>query len=187
MKCTYIYVSNHIAKNWKLGKHFIFEQDPVSTMQKTGWTNHSSFLVLLSGFQFGWIHWGAVNNHFPVIWLFLSWWQTNKQTNDQIGDPSASVLSTSEKAVFCKIYQFTFHTLSYLAVQNTSLNDLVCLLDRPLVSDNWQSEPFEQYFIIPVLTSSISGNLFLETLLTLDSLVIRLRLLDALASLDFKL
>ena len=39
------------------------------TMQKTGWTNYSSFLVLSGlkkGFRYGRDHWGAVNNHFPV-------------------------------------------------------------------------------------------------------------------------
>ena len=34
-----------------------------------------------------------------IFWSsFLAWWQPN----DQLGDPSASLLLSSEKAVFCK-------------------------------------------------------------------------------------
>ena len=43
--------------------------DPVSTMQKTVWTNFSSFLVwsgLEKGFTYGCGHLEAVSNHFPV-------------------------------------------------------------------------------------------------------------------------
>ena len=52
-----------------------FKQDSVTTvniitMQKTGWTNHTYFLVLLYGLEKGFIldviTRGAVNNHFPL-------------------------------------------------------------------------------------------------------------------------
>ena len=52
-------------------------------------------------FHFGCDHEGAVNNHFPVYWAIFRM-VTNKQTNKQPDDPSASLLLTSEKAVFCK-------------------------------------------------------------------------------------
>ena len=47
----------------------LIKQDPVSTMQKAGLTNHSSFLVLLSGLRL-------------CIWPFSAWWQTNEQTTN---------------------------------------------------------------------------------------------------------
>ena len=58
------------------------KQDLVSSMQKTGWSIHSSFLILLSGFHFGCDHYEAVNNHFPVYWAIFGV-ATNEQTNDQ--------------------------------------------------------------------------------------------------------
>ena len=51
-------------------------------------------------FHFGRDHEEAVNNHFPEYWAIFGM-VTNKQTNDQPGDPRASLLLTSEKAVFC--------------------------------------------------------------------------------------
>ena len=44
-------------------------QDPVSTMQKTGFTNYSPFRVsagLEKGITYGCEHYGAVDNHLPV-------------------------------------------------------------------------------------------------------------------------
>ena len=43
---------------------------------------------------------GAVNNHFPV-YLAIFGMVTNKQPNEQLGDPSASLLLTREEEVFC--------------------------------------------------------------------------------------
>ena len=45
---------------------------------------------------------GHFNNDFPVNQAFFGM-LTTKRTTKQPGDPSASLLLTSEKAVFCKI------------------------------------------------------------------------------------
>ena len=68
------------------------EQDSVSTVQKTSWTIHSSFLVRSSmekGFTLDVITRGAVNSYFPVYWAIFG-----TATNKQPVDPS-------EKVVFC--------------------------------------------------------------------------------------
>ena len=49
-------------------------------MQKTGWTNHSSFLVL-SGLKKGFT--SDVNNHFPVYWAIFGM-VTNNQPNNLV-------------------------------------------------------------------------------------------------------
>ena len=52
-------------------------------MQKTGWTNHFSFLVLSGlkkGFTLDVITRGQSTTIFLCIGLFSAWWQTNKQT-----------------------------------------------------------------------------------------------------------
>ena len=67
-------------------------QDPVSTIQKTGLTNYSSFLGWSGPF-------GAVNSHFFCV--FGHFWHPDTRTTNQLGDPSASLLSSSEKAVSC--------------------------------------------------------------------------------------
>ena len=46
---------------------------------------------------------GAVNSHFSVYGAIFGIVTTN-QTINQLGDPSASQLWTSEKAVFCNSY-----------------------------------------------------------------------------------
>ena len=49
--------------------HIIKKQDPVSTIQRTGLANYSSFLVwsvLEKGITYGCDHFWEVNNHFPV-------------------------------------------------------------------------------------------------------------------------
>ena len=46
-------------------------------------------------------HWGAIQSHFHVNEAIFGM-VTNKQPNIQLDDPSASLLLTSEKAVFCK-------------------------------------------------------------------------------------
>ena len=82
------------------------EQDPVSSMQKTGWTIHSSFLVL-SGLEKGFTldvftSRGQSTTISLCIGPLSAWWrQTNERTNKQPGDPSASLFLTGEKAVFC--------------------------------------------------------------------------------------
>ena len=63
------------------------KQDLVTTMQKTGWTNNTSFLVLLYGVEKGFvldvITRGQSTTTFLCIGTFLAWWWTNKQTNKQ--------------------------------------------------------------------------------------------------------
>ena len=89
-------------------------QDLMSTKQKTGWTNHidfqsrhSSSLVWYALVLFGKIVLpmamisDAVNNHFLVYKAILAWWHLSNQQTDQV-QPRASLLLTSEKAVFCK-------------------------------------------------------------------------------------
>ena len=70
-------------------------------MQNTDLTNYSSFLVW-SGLEcvYGCDHYGAVNNHLPVYQAIFGL-VTNNRRNEQPGDLSASLLLTSEKAVFC--------------------------------------------------------------------------------------
>ena len=60
-------------------------QDPVSTMQKTGLANHSSFLVWSGkGYHlYGCDHYGTVNNHFLLIRPFSAWCHPTEQTNNQ--------------------------------------------------------------------------------------------------------
>ena len=53
---------------------------------------------------------------FLCIQPFSAWWQTI--TTKQPGDPRASLLLTSEKAVFCKIYSQSKHT--YLPLWGTA-------------------------------------------------------------------
>ena len=74
------------------------KQDPASTMQKTGWTIHSFFLVLSGlkkSFTLDVITRGQSTTIFLCIGPFSAWWRTNKQTNEQPGDPSASLLLAS--------------------------------------------------------------------------------------------
>jgi len=56
------------------------EQDPASTMQKTGWTIHSIFLVLSGpkkSFTLDVITWGQSTTIFLCIRPFSAWWRTN--------------------------------------------------------------------------------------------------------------
>ena len=53
-------------------------------MQKTGWTIHSSFLVLpglKKEFHFGSDRYGTVNNHFPVYWAIFGMVMNEQSTN----------------------------------------------------------------------------------------------------------
>ena len=68
-----------------LGLDDRWKQDPVSTLQKTGWTNYSSFLVwsgLEKGFTLIMITkvQGAVNNHFHVYKAIFGMVTTNQTT-----------------------------------------------------------------------------------------------------------
>ena len=54
-------------------KCLLGRQDPVSTMQKTGWTNYSSFLVWTRVSPMD------VNKHFPVYWAISTWWRTTNR------------------------------------------------------------------------------------------------------------
>ena len=76
------------------------EQDSVSTMQKNGWTIHSSFLVL-SDLEKGltWM-WSLVGRQQPFSCVLGHFWRGDKRTNKQPGDPSASLLLTGEKNTF---------------------------------------------------------------------------------------
>ena len=87
---------------WPLG--WSKKQDPVFIMQKTGWTIHSSFLVWIWKRISFWdmITRGQWTTIFLCIGPFSVWWQPNEGTTKQPGDSSASLLLTSEKAVFCK-------------------------------------------------------------------------------------
>ena len=86
------------------------EQDPVSTMQKTGMTNYSSFVIwsgLEKGITYECYHYEAVYSHFSVylaIFGMMTLKQSNKQKNNQPGDHRASLLLISEKAVCCNIH-----------------------------------------------------------------------------------
>ena len=83
------------------------KQDPVSTMQKTGRTDDSSFLVcpgLEEGIAYGCDRKGAINSHFSVYLAIFGMVSPN-QPNKQPGDPKASLLLTSEKALFCNLNQ----------------------------------------------------------------------------------
>ena len=84
-------------------------QDPVSTMQKTGLTNFSSFLDwydVEKGITYGCDHfiWGSQQPFSCVFGHFRH--GGDKQSTKQPGDPSASLLLTSEKAVFCNVWKF---------------------------------------------------------------------------------
>ena len=71
-------------------------EDSASTMQKTGWTNCSSFLVW-SGkrfFTLNVVTGGQSTAIFGIV--------TNKQPNSQ---PKCKPALTNEKAVFCKMSQ----------------------------------------------------------------------------------
>jgi len=70
------------------------EQDPASTMQKTGWTIHSFFLVLSGlkkSFTLDMITRGQSTTIFLCIGPFSAW----SRTNEQPGDPRASLPLTS--------------------------------------------------------------------------------------------
>ena len=50
-------------------------------MQETGWTNHSSFLVLYGlkkGFALD------INDHFPVYWAFFGMVTNGRKTNNRV-------------------------------------------------------------------------------------------------------
>ena len=83
LKCTRPSVNS--AKDW-FGQLFLFP----------GWSG------LEKGFNYGCDQQGAVNSHFPV-YMAIFGKVTTERTTKQPGDPSASLLLTSEKAVFCKI------------------------------------------------------------------------------------
>ena len=53
-------------------------------------------------------HYGSINNHFLCINPFSGWWQTPFRTTGQLGDPRASLLLISEKAVLCEIEKKAF-------------------------------------------------------------------------------
>ena len=84
------------------------EQDPVSTMHKTGWTNYSSFLVW-SGKRFlpmaliTWTDSITIFMSVEVDEVIFELWQTNKRPANQVNQEQASLLLTSEKAIFCNI------------------------------------------------------------------------------------
>ena len=52
------------------------------------------------GFTSGFDHWGAVNNHFLVHGAIFCKVRPKRPTNNLLGDPRASLLFTSEQAVF---------------------------------------------------------------------------------------
>ena len=52
---------------------------------------------------YGCDHEGAVHSHFLCMRPFSGWWQRNTWTPTQPGDPRASLLLTTEKAVYCTL------------------------------------------------------------------------------------
>ena len=90
------------------------KQDPVSTMQKTGWTIHSPFLVLFGlkkNFTLDVITRGQATTIFLCIGPFSAW----SRTTEQPGDPRASLLLTSV-AVFCNSTPILKVEYTYAAV-----------------------------------------------------------------------
>ena len=70
-------------------------------MQKTDWTNYSSFLVWsVKGFH-PWM-WSLGGIQQPISCVFCHFRHGEKQTNNQQGDPRANLLFTSEKAICCQ-------------------------------------------------------------------------------------
>ena len=103
-------------------RHFLWnnrgKQDPASTKQKTGWTIHSfpwSYLVWKRVSLWMWSLGGSQHPFSCVLGHFR---RGDDQTNEQPGDPSASLLLTSEKAVFCN-NQWLWQLLSEKAMKNT--------------------------------------------------------------------
>ena len=100
-----------------LSKKRKFEQGPVSTMQETDSTNYSSFLVwsgLEKSFTFGCDRsQGALNSHLCVLGHFQHGdTQPKKQTNEQPGVPSESlILTKSEKAGCCNSVLLWFESV----------------------------------------------------------------------------
>ena len=95
------------------------EQDPVSTMQKTGSTIRSSFLVWCSlekGFTLDLTTRGQSTT---VSYVLGHFWH-----GDQPGDPSASLLLTSEKAVFCNV--LLLDGTKTTGIDKDSQNTLIC-------------------------------------------------------------
>ena len=79
------------------------EQDPASTMQKTGWTIHSFFLVLSGlkkSFTLDVITKGQSTTISLCIGPFSAWWRTTKRTPGW--SKSKPALDQCEKTVFCK-------------------------------------------------------------------------------------
>ena len=66
------------TRRWKKKK-----QGPVSTMQKTGWTNYSSFLVWKRVSPMDVIAKGHSTTSFLCIWPFSARWHPYKRRNDQ--------------------------------------------------------------------------------------------------------
>ena len=61
---------------------------------------------------------------FLCIQPFSARWQTNKQPTEQPGDPSASLLLTSEKAVFCNV--LLLDGTKTTVIDKDSYNTLIC-------------------------------------------------------------
>ena len=72
-------------------------------MQKTGWTNYSSFLVMC-GLEKG-FHlrmWSLGGTQQPLSCVLCHCWHGDKHMNTQPGNPRASLLLNTEEAVFYK-------------------------------------------------------------------------------------
>ena len=82
------------------------EQDPMSTMQKTGWTNYSSFVIwsgpdwpglVQSGQEK--LFWSLAHSRQPFS---FEWGHFGMVTTTKLpGDPRASLLLTTQKVIFC--------------------------------------------------------------------------------------
>ena len=87
------------------------ERYPVSSMQKTGWTNPPFLVWSVKGFHLWMLSFGGIQQPFFCV-LGHFWHDDTQPKNNQLGDPSAGLLLTSEKAVFCKIHVFIISVMT---------------------------------------------------------------------------
>ena len=104
MKCLHIHILEGRTCDKISGKYWIIEeQDPVSIMQ-----DFVGRLFLIPGLVWSgkgyhlwmWSLWGS--QHQPFTYVLGHLRHGDNRTNEQLGDPRASLLLTSDKTVFCK-------------------------------------------------------------------------------------
>ena len=90
------------------------EQDPALTMQKTGWTIHSFFLVLSDLkkiFTLNVITRGQSTTIFLCIGPFLASWRTNEQSNNRVILEQACSWPVWEGSLLQKGWRFNLKTI----------------------------------------------------------------------------